>query len=240
VKYKTFLLGGLISILIFSQCLHSVEYIFGSSSNISRQYPISDFSGISFSNKCDAVIEYSDSFSITITANDNIEQHVNVEKAGDYLRIYLDHGYMYRKITFKVHITLPTLKEVTASGASKANIAGFNSENDFTVVLSGASNASGSITSRNASFILSGASDITLSGKANSIDCKLSGASKCNFSSYKCGDAYVKCSGASKVTVNADGTISGRLSGASKLYYYGNPTLGSFYTSGSSSIKKRG
>jgi len=240
MKYKTFLLGGLVCILTFSQCLHSIDFIYGSSNTIGNQYLESDFNRISISNTCDAVITYADSFSITVTVNENIRQHVNVVKENDHLRIFLDHGYNYRKITFRTHITLPVLKGISASGASKAQLNGFNSGFYFEADLSGASSMSGTVISGDANFTLSGASEIMISGEANNIECKVSGASKCKFDNYICNNVYVNCSGASNVTVNANGTISGRLSGASTLYYYGNPTLGSFYTSGSSTVKKKG
>ena len=51
-------------------------------------------------------------------------------------------------------------------------------------------------------------------------------------------DKGIGLSGASDGTVNLTGTLDADVSGASKLRYYGNPTMGDIETSGASSIKK--
>jgi ribosomal protein L31 len=52
-------------------------------------------------------------------------------------------------------------------------------------------------------------------------------------------DAHAEISGASNATVNASGTLSAEVSGASHLYYTGSPTLGDIETSGASSVNKK-
>jgi len=52
-------------------------------------------------------------------------------------------------------------------------------------------------------------------------------------------DAEINLSGASDATINASGRLDGDLSGASKLSYVGNPTLGSINTSGGSTISQK-
>jgi len=52
-------------------------------------------------------------------------------------------------------------------------------------------------------------------------------------------DADINLSGASGVTVNASGRLDGNLSGASRLNYMGNPTLGSISASGGSTISQK-
>jgi len=46
-------------------------------------------------------------------------------------------------------------------------------------------------------------------------------------------------SGASDATVNASGRLDGNLSGASRIIYMGNPTLGSVSASGGSTISQK-
>ncbi len=52
-------------------------------------------------------------------------------------------------------------------------------------------------------------------------------------------DADVEASGASTVTVNLSGTLDADASGASRVLYLGNPSLGRIDTSGASSITRR-
>ena len=46
-------------------------------------------------------------------------------------------------------------------------------------------------------------------------------------------------SGASQATVNLDGTLDAMVSGASTVYYIGEPTMGDIHVSGESTINKK-
>jgi hypothetical protein len=52
-------------------------------------------------------------------------------------------------------------------------------------------------------------------------------------------NADVSLSGASNGTVNLSGKLDANLSGASKLEYIGEPTMGAINTSGASTISKK-
>ena len=106
-------------------------------------------------------------------------------------------------------------------------------------MLSGASKASGSIEMADGRFDLSGASSLELEGSANDIDIEASGASHVQLSNFSIVNVEINLSGASDATINARGRLEGDLSGASKLSYMGNPTLGNISTSGSSTISQR-
>lgn len=221
-------------------CIHSIDYIHGSDETVSLVNPTTDFDAVSVSNKCEAVFYEADTFAIEVTINKNIEPHLNIQKYGHHMRIFLDEGYHYRNLTFKVAIYLPVLREVTASGASKINLSGFTNDQRLTVNLSGASSLSGSIYCGDFNLVSSGASTVTLQGGAQNIGCKSSGASRIHFDHFPCNDLYLDLSGASKMYARPGGIISGELSGASALYYYGNPTLGSIHISGASVLKRYG
>jgi hypothetical protein len=52
-------------------------------------------------------------------------------------------------------------------------------------------------------------------------------------------DAEIELSGASEAQVVLNGTLDADASGASRLYFGGNPTMGRIDLSGASSIKRR-
>jgi hypothetical protein len=155
---------------------------------------------------------------------------------------------------------MPRLDALTLSGASKATAAGFDSGADFilnvsgasqatvtglkvdkiTMDISGASRAGGDIDAAgDATLQASGASNINITGKAVEGDIESSGANTVNLAGFAVNDARVNISGASNATINATGAISGDVSGASRLYYTGDPSLGAVHTSGASSISKK-
>ena len=108
-----------------------------------------------------------------------------------------------------------------------------------TLKLSSASRASGYIEMADGHFNLSGASSVDLEGTAVDVSLHASGASSLKLADFTVVDDDVEVSGASSATVNVSGRLDCNASGASRLYYEGNPTLGSVSTSGASTIRQR-
>ena len=246
------------TVLITTGCIHPFQSIYCSDETVTvSTVPTATFTEVEFSQQCEAVVTKSDSFTLTIEISENIREHLDVEKVGSRVRFSLQENCTYQNLTFKVTIGMPELDEVEASGASSVTIGGFESEREFTANLSGASTLDGSIVCGNASLALSGASRAKLSIDCGTVDfnisgastiecngtggdlrCDVSGASKLRLRDLSCEDVAVDLSGASSMYTSPSGTIRGELSGASMLYYYGSPTLGSCTISGASAVRK--
>jgi hypothetical protein len=134
---------------------------------------------------------------------------------------------------------MPELLGLTASGATRGTVSGFSSTEDLDIGVSGASRLNGDITADNAVFDISGASSIQLDGSANNMDATASGASHLNLDDFVVNNADVNLSGASSGTVNLSGRLDANLSGASNLWYIGEPTMGDINTSGASTVSKK-
>lgn len=249
----------LTSAAFFGGC-ESLHFLVGSGKTVSQDFSFTDFSRISAGWTFNVEVSRGAAYSVNVTVDDNLQSYLEVSKDGDTLKIGMRNGYSYSNSHFKAVVTTPRLTGLTLSGASKGNASGFNLADDFilnvsgasqanftnmsvnklTLDISGASRASGNVSaSGNASLQASGASTITLSGKAVDADIDSSGASTVNLTDFAVRDARVNVSGASNATVSATGTLSGDVSGASRLYYTGNPTMGNIDTSGSSSVNKK-
>jgi hypothetical protein len=215
-----------------------------------------DFTHVDAGHACEVEVIHSDSYSVSITAGDNIIKSVKVVKEEETLRIWRSL-FSFRGLipgTFSAKITMPVLKRLDLSGASKGTISGFSSENSFGAnlkgasslamrnistsnmkfKLAGASKATGQIKGAGAEFNLSGASRVELEGSANNVVIDAAGASHVDLSSFHVGTAKIKLSGASHSTVNIDGQLDANLSGASKLYWLGKPVMGDIKMAGSS------
>ena len=233
----------------------------GSGKMATWDFDYRDFTKVEAGYAFDVDIAKADSYLISVTADDNLYEYLDISKRGDTLHIRLkpNYNYNYRNITRKATINLPDLEKLGLSGASEAKVNGFSSSHavyfelsgaskaDISNItagntnfkLSGASKASGSIAMADGIFELSGASSLKLEGSANDIDIGASGASHVGLSGFSIVDATVNLRGASNATINASGRLDGDLSGASKLYYIGNPTLGSIRTSGGATISQK-
>ncbi len=243
---------------VFTGCSGVAQAIIGSGNLITQEMDFTDFTKLEISHVFQAKVIRSDSFSVSITADDNLFEYIVVRKSGNTLRIYLKAGYAYIGTTKMVEITMPKIDKLSLSGASRVEVSGFRSSDrleleasgvsslniddlkagDTVFEISGGSHAVGGIEIANGSFNVSGASSIDLEGYASDISIEASGASHANLANFSVSNAMIKISGASVVTVNASGTIDGNISGASRLTYLGDPAL-TIEMSGDSTVDNR-
>jgi hypothetical protein len=219
------------------------------------------FTGIDIGNAFELTVTQSANYSITVTAGQNVMEHIKIHQDGSLLVFEIDSWvdvWWSNWYNPKVAITMPDLTELNLTGASQANVSGFESDNnfrlyvsgaseidmdmttgDFFTKLSGASRVSGSLTATKTDIELSGASRIKLSGSGGDITLEGSGASDAELKNYTGEDASIDFSGASHANLNVSGRLDVQLRGASSLDYYGNPTMGNIDTSGASSINHK-
>ena len=234
----------------------------GSGRAETRELQFKDFTAVHIGSAFQSRITYSNSYRVSVTMDDNLFDYLQVTKEGDVLAIGLKSGYEYHysSLTLSAEIQLPDLRELQSGGATRNTIQGFNFSHEFVLRLSGASTTettdmsvgdveieisgastlSGKITANgDAQFTLSGASTATVGGKANNLFISVSGASNTELSNFIVHNAKVNLSGASQATINLDGRLDAELSGASRLVYLGNPTLGDISVTGGSTITKK-
>jgi len=213
--------------------------LIGSGNLETEGYAFTNFTKVEISSAFQFEIEQSSSHNISITADDNIIDYVQVSQDGQTLRIRLGTVRWFGPVTLRASVAMPQLLGLTVSGASRGDIYDFSSTEDVDITVSGASRVNGDITAGNIEFDISGASTIQLEGSANDMVASVSGASRLNLGSFTVNNADVNFSGASSGTVNLTGKLDANLSGASRLWYIGEPMMGDINTSGASTISKK-
>jgi len=247
-----------VALLISAISAGCVGGVRGSGNLEIRQYDFSDFDRVDVGYAFEVEIAQSSSYSISITADDNLFEYIQVAKEGETLRIGLE-GFTYLgSVTLKVEITIPQLRGLEFSGATWGTVSGFSSTDNLDVEVSGASSldlvdisagdvkfevsgaskVTGDIAAADADFDISGASTVQLEGSAIDIVVDASGAARVKLAAFLVDNANVKLSGASSGTVNLNGRLDADLSGASKLEYIGEPTMGNIDTSSGSKINR--
>jgi len=226
--------------------------------------PIGDFTSVDIGDTFEVEITPSDSFSVTINADRNSYDYVTVSRQGETLKIYLNlrnifADFTLKSRTLKAKITMPVLYGLRLSGASRGTVSGFKSSSNFDLEVSGASSldmsnmevgdaeleisgasrVTGGIKANDVRFQVSGASRVELEGTANSTVLNASGASTVDLTYFPLKDADVTLSSASEATVDVKETLDMVVSGASRLYFLGNPTIGTMDISGASTVKHK-
>jgi hypothetical protein len=217
-------------------------HVVGSGNLVTEQKGFSDFTTVEVGSGFEVEITQLSSHSISITADDNLLDYIQVSKTGDTLTIHLKWGYSYQDVTLRTEISMPELYELELSGGTYGTVEGFSSSHEFVLGLSGGSSLIGDFTtSGDAQFTLSGGSHlIELEGVANDLRISASSGSNLKLSDFHVNDASVNLSGGSDATINLDGRLDANLSGGSHLAYVGDPTMGDVQTSGGSTVEKIG
>lgn len=208
----------------------------GSGNTVTQTYDFSNFDGVVISHAFKAEIMAGDGYSVEVTVDDNLVEHLRVEQKGDTVTIALEPNFGVINTTLRARVTLPRLVALDASGASRVDVSGFKTSDDVRITVSGASTTKGDMETGGLKVDVSGASTLSLQGSGRRLDVNASGASTADLRDFAVGDATVDVSGASRASVNASGKLDARASGASSVRYTGNPRLGRIDETGASTI----
>lgn len=125
------------------------------------------------------------------------------------------------------------------SGASEVE-GDIKAGGDVTFDMSGASEVDADIEAvGDVELDMSGASRLEMKGSARNLRIEASGASHVDMDNFSVHDASIEFSGASQATIMLDGKLDVSLSGASQLYYVGEPAIREFDITGGSKLEKK-
>ncbi len=172
--------------------------IIGSGNTQTRQFTLRDFTAVQASSGFNVQITQSGTYSIKITADDNIFNYMLVNRTDSTLTIRLEPGVSFTTSTLKAEILMPDLTTIQFSGGVIGNAQNFKLTHDFTADLSCGSR-------------------LAMTSQANNLTATASGGSNLYMRDFKVYNAYVDLSGGSQGTINLDGILDATLSGGSHL-----------------------
>jgi hypothetical protein len=235
----TFMAIAVLAVIVLSGCNVIGAAITGSGNVVSQEYDFTDFEEVDISHAFQGTITQGDAYSIVVRVDDNLVDRLEVSQEGNRVNIGLEETSLVTRATMEFEITMPNLTWLGVSGASQAQLNGFASGDDFTAEASGASRIHGDVATGNLDLEASGASTIALAGTGGDVRANAGGASTIDLEALTAANANVEASGASTVIVNMTGQLNANASGASNIYYLGNPTLGNIDESGGSNVGPR-
>ncbi len=214
-----FLSAFLIGIIFTVSCsVANLGSITGSGNAKSEKRDVSGFSKIDAGGAVSLQIDAQKEFSVEIQADDNLLSFIKTEVSGDTLKISVKDK-VSSKSKILVKISMPTVTSLNISGASSAVV----------------SNAKADSVELEAS----GASKIKINGETSDLKIESTGASGVDAEGLAAANAKVSASGASSATVSVSNNLIADASGASSIYYTGDPKNVVPNSSGVSSIKQK-
>lgn len=237
--FKAGLLASVAVLLLAGCTFFPVRGITGSGNLVTETYDFDNFTAVRAGSAFQVTIAQGDTYSVQVTADDNVMDKLIVESRGGALILEMRQPSVFLgNVTLRAEITMPELEEVRFSGATHGSMTGFTTDGAFLAEASGASTIEGDIESDSLRVDISGASNALLTGATRELEVHASGASKANLSGLTAENARAEASGASRVEVNVSGELRAIASGASTVEYSGNPANVREDESGASTIRE--
>jgi len=204
---------------------------------------VSAFTGIKVSGGIEVYLSQAENYSLAVSAADKENvANIKTEVRNDVLVITYNDGNSRRNLSNKklrAYISFKTLESIEGSGACDFYINNSLSGNSLLVKLSGACDIKGPVKLTNLSIELTGASTVKLSGNTQNLKLDASGASDIKNYDLATENCIAKLSGASDVRITVTNSITASASGASTLFYHGDPDKRDVASSGASSISQK-
>jgi len=213
------------------------ECIDGSGHQQSEDRKVGSFSRISISGSYKVILKQDSSFSLNITADDNLLKYIKTTVSGDMLRIRSKHSFCNAGPII-IKLGIKNLNQLEAAGAVEVESDGTIHAGDFRLRLSGVTKVTMDLNAANVSTGGSGSTELNLKGQASSLDIDMSGDGKVHAFDFVVGSCQIESSGASASEINVLNSLSVHSSGASEVKYKGNPSNVSNSKSGASSVEK--
>jgi hypothetical protein len=90
--------------------------IIGSGNLTTRNFNLSDFSEVVAHSGFQLELVQSSTFSVEVTADDNVMDYIDVNRSGNTLKIRPRWNRSFRSVTLRAKITMPDLYEIRLSG----------------------------------------------------------------------------------------------------------------------------
>jgi hypothetical protein len=203
---------------------------------------VGEFTAIKISGGIDLLLKQGDEVGVAVSAKDlDDRDDIKTEVEDGVLKIYFKNtmGWTRGDKKLRAYVSFKTLAKLTASGACDTELSGILTVQDFELEVSGASDFKGEVKIENLLIKQSGASDVKISGSATNLKITCSGASDCKAYDLQTVNCDARSSGASDIRVSVTTNLKAHASGASSVFYKGNPTQKDISESGASDVKQR-
>ncbi|MEO6894083.1 MAG: head GIN domain-containing protein [Ginsengibacter sp.] len=203
---------------------------------------VSSFSAIKVSGGIDVYLSQSNENAVAVSASDDVyRDNIKTEVENGVLNIYYDNNSFRFNSNKKLraYVSFKTLESIEGSGACDFIIAGTLKLNSLKVKLSGACDMKGIVNITNAQLDISGASTLKINGQIQNLKLEANGASDLKNYDLVVDNFIAQLSGASDAKLTVNKSISAKASGASTLYFKGNPEVRNVSSSGASNISNR-
>lgn len=237
---RTILFFSAIILVSFSSCI-SLDFDEGISGNgnvITQTLDIEGFKGVHTSSGIDVYLSQADDYSVELEADENLHDHIIVERRGDMLYIGTEHSIRRAK-SRNVFVEMPVLEALKISSAGDIKGEAPFEVNDLEIDVSSAGDLELDVIADAIDLSISSSGDCRLRGETRELDARLSSAGDLHAFDLLAGVVKVRVSSAGDARVTAGKEISMVATSAGNIYYRGDAAVKEARTSSAGDIIKK-
>lgn len=199
----------------------------GNGNEVSKDRNVGDYDVIDVAGSFEVHLVAGSEGTITVKAEENLQEYIITEVQGDKLKIHTKDGYSLRTSRNKgITITVPfkDLEKVSLAGSgdviSKAPI---NAQN-FKCTIAGSGDMILEVNAQNIKASLAGSGDLVIKGSTQNAELEVAGSGDLDASGLKCKDAVARIAGSGDINLICDGgTLKANVAGSGDIRYTGKP-----------------
>lgn len=211
---------AVIASLLFASCNLGIN---GSGNVTTENRTVNgEFTSVSADGGLEVIIEQSAQTSITVEADDNLQEHIKTEVVNGELILSFDTNVSNSKVS-RVIVHLPNIKGITADGGSSVASKGTLKGDAVTITSDGGSSLQLNVVAKSIICDSEGGSSLEIIGRTENLEIDASSASSLDAQKLMTKNATVNASSASSVIVNATDKLIADASSASSISYISTP-----------------
>ena len=219
----------------------------GSGAVVTQDRPIQGVSGVELGMQGTLSIEFGESESLRVVAEENLQEYIETDIVGGTLRIGTPAGvYLSESEPIEFYLTVTQLDTLQTASGGSIEVPGFEADPIRLTVSSSGDLTTGALQCRTLSIQVSSSGDLTVESlQAESIDVHISSSGSVDIGggavqiqdltltssgNYSAPDltsleASLQLSSSGAATVRVSGRLTADLSSSGNVYYYGSPRL---------------
>lgn len=237
---STFLFSGLLLIGLTACKKNGLVCYHGNGNSITEQRTTGHFDAIDLRISADVHVEQSATYSVSVTASENLMDIIKTEVHGTTLCIDTKKNKCINgNDDIDVYVTMPELRKLDISGSGDIESKNKFNAPDLEMHISGSGNIEmDSLNTTDYSISISGSGNVRLAGTqtATSQTIHISGSGDVNTLDLATDNCDIHISGSGKAQVWAVAKLTAEISGSGDVIYKGTPLVSSS-TSGSGSVR---
>ncbi|TDO24113.1 GIN domain-containing protein [Pedobacter duraquae] len=211
----------LILAIAFAGC--KSKCIEDSGKHIEKKIVAKNFDKISLTGPIKLVIHQDSSYAITVSADSNVVDAIETKVSGSELTVKLDADKYCGTDSIVVHAGIGPLTQLKVKGASTIVSTGVLKLGDLKLEFSGTISANLNLQAGKVSTVSEGVTDLKLTGQAGQHELNSKGTITLGAQDFTVGIYKLNIEGLGNSKINVLNELYVETSGASEIYYRGNP-----------------